>query len=119
MRFVSSAHLLALDTVYAYSIMMANSGCNGKKATRYFATISLAGDLMNESIWHKLWTLVLIANDVPPREAHAAFHFLYSNQSIDLNKDPIADALTLVAKPMASICLPADEHQSSNHHRRV
>ena len=50
---------------------------------------------MNETIWRKLWVLVLIANDVPPREAHNAFFAMHGNQTIDLNKDPIADALVL------------------------
>jgi hypothetical protein len=50
---------------------------------------------MNETIWHKLWVLVLIANDVPPSEAHRAFFAMHGNQPIDLNKDPIADALVL------------------------
>lgn len=53
---------------------------------------------MNEIIWHKLWVLVLIANDVPPREAHQAFFAMHGNQPIDLNKDPIADALMLFPK---------------------
>jgi hypothetical protein len=51
---------------------------------------------MTETIWRKLWLLVLVANDVPHIEAQQAFNVIYGNQDIDLNKDPIFDALILI-----------------------
>ena len=51
---------------------------------------------MTKALWQKLWLLVLIANDMPVNDAHAAFNDLYGNQPIDLNLDPIAAALAVL-----------------------
>jgi hypothetical protein len=64
---------------------------------------------MTETTWHKLWLLALIANDVPQREAHVAFYERYGNQPIDLNIDPIADALALLPNWKSDVT-PARSH---------
>ncbi|WP_293778073.1 hypothetical protein [uncultured Oxalicibacterium sp.] len=51
---------------------------------------------MNDSTWHKLWILALLAHGFSTREAHHAFYVLHGNQPIDLKRDPISDALVLL-----------------------
>jgi hypothetical protein len=53
---------------------------------------------MSESEWHRIWVLVLVEGGIALRDAHHAFFVCYGNQLIDLNKDPIFDALTLVPR---------------------
>jgi hypothetical protein len=56
---------------------------------------------MTHATWQRLWILVLLANGYTPQEAHHIFDVLYGNQTMDLNKDPIADAIALVPKATA------------------
>jgi len=59
---------------------------------------------MTDTIWKKLWLLTLVANDVEHDEAQHAFSVLYGNQAIDLNADPIAEALILLPHQISGHC---------------
>lgn len=58
--------------------------------------VLLKGKIVNEDKWHEAWVEILVAKGVSTRDAHNAFFVFYGNREIDLNKDPVLDALVLV-----------------------
>jgi hypothetical protein len=51
---------------------------------------------MDEQKWHDTWIATLIGNGFSQRQAHHIFFVCYGNQTLDLSKDPIADASMFV-----------------------
>lgn len=75
-----------------------NEGSRGLAMEEAPRQSNSTGDTMTEASWHRLWLLALLANGYTTREAHSAFYTLYGNRALDLNNDPIADALALVQR---------------------
>jgi hypothetical protein len=54
---------------------------------------------MTDREWKAKWIRALVDYGVSNAEADEAFIAMYGNQSFDINADPVADALQLVAFP--------------------
>jgi hypothetical protein len=76
--------------------MTGNGDWQCSNADLFLCDECLGDKVMTDTIWKKLWLLALVANDMEPADADHMFNVLYGNQTIDLNKDPISDALMLI-----------------------
>jgi len=54
---------------------------------------------MTDREWRDIWVRTLVEYGISNGDADQAFNAMYGNQSFDINADPVADAIQLVAFP--------------------